>query len=157
MDNFWTKAVIAVVVIAAVFFAINHFKGPKTKRPAPPERTISDTWREDDKRLRAEPNVTPPASTGQGASEQPAMKFRELTEEEQAGAEQLFEMAITSRKMARLPGMSYGQMVNYCRQIIEKYPSSEFEYKARRMLAEVPQNERERYGITQEEIDGPKK
>jgi hypothetical protein len=61
-------------------------------------------------------------------------------------------MAITHRKMGRLPGMSYGQMVEYCRQIIEKYPGSEFEYKARRMLGEVPRQQWDRYKITQEEI-----
>jgi hypothetical protein len=150
MDNFWVKVVIAVIVIVALVLGIKYYKAHKTKQPAKPERTVGDAWREDEQRLRAEPNIAPQAAAG----EQPQIQFKELTEEEQAGAEQLFEMAITSRKMARLPGMSFGQMVNYCRQIIEKYPGSEFDYKARRMLAEVPQNEWERYKITQQEIDG---
>jgi hypothetical protein len=152
MDNFWIKVAVAVVAVVAVVIAINHFKGPKTKQQAPPEKTVGDTWREDDKRLRAEPNVPPVAST---ESQEPAMKFKELTEEEQAGAEQLFEMALAQRKMGRLPGMGYGRMVDYCRQIIEKYPGSEFDYKSRRMLADIPENERERYHITEQELKFP--
>lgn len=154
MDNFWIKVAIAVVAIVAVVIGINHFKGPKKQQP---EKTVGDTWREDDKRLRAEPNIAPPVATEQAATPQPELKFKELTEEEQAGAEELFELAIASRKMGRLPGMSYGQMVNYCRQIIEKYPGSEFDYKARQMLGEVPQNKWQQYKITQEEINWPQK
>ena len=154
MNTFWLKVAVVIVVIIAVVVAINKFSGSKkqTARPVKQEKTIGDTWREDDKRLRAEPNVT---SASNQPAEQPAIKFKELTEEERAGAEQLFEMAITSRKMGRLPGMSYGQMVNYCRQIIEKYPGSEFDYKARRMLGEVPREKWDQYKITQEEINGP--
>jgi len=149
MDNFWVKAVIAVVVIAAVVVGINYFKGLKPQQPAPRERerTVGDAMREDDQRLRAEPNI-PTTENGE-----PKIQFRELTEEEQAGAEQLFELAITQRKMARLPGITYGQMVNYCRDIIQKYPGSEFEYKARRMLGEVPREQWDRYNITQQEIN----
>ncbi|MCJ7728857.1 MAG: hypothetical protein MUO27_03115 [Sedimentisphaerales bacterium] len=156
MNNFWTKVAIAIVAIVVVVVVVNYFKGPKAQPKQ--EKTVGDTWREDDKRLRAEPNVTPTGGAGQveakqAVTEQPKqIQFKELTEEERAGAEQLFEMAITSRKMARLPGMSYGQMVNYCRDIIQKYPGSEFDYKARRMLGEVPQREWDRYKITQEEI-----
>jgi len=150
MDNFWVKVVIAVVVIAAVVMGIKYFKElkPESRQVGTPrERTVGDVMREDEQRLRAEPNVAP-AESGE-----PQVKFRELTEEEQAGVEQLFEMAITSRKMARLPGMTYGQMVNYCRDIIQKYPGSEFEYKARRMLAEVPREQWDRYKITEQEIN----
>ena len=156
MDNFWVKAAIAVVVIVAVVIGINYFKGLKK---GPPEKTVGDVWREDDKRLRAEPNIPTQPATGQQVTtaEQPAIKFKELNEEEQAGAEQLFEMAVASRKMARLPEMGYGQMVNYCRQISERYPGSEFDYKARRMLGEVPQNKWQQYSITQEEINWPQK
>jgi hypothetical protein len=44
-------------------------------------------------------------------------------------------------------------MVDACRQIMQKFPGSEFDYKARRMLADIPQRYRERYKITEEEID----
>jgi hypothetical protein len=164
MNMFWLKLALVFVLIVAVVVLISkftRFRQAQRAQPAPQEKTVGDVWREDEKRLRAEPNIAPTASTGQAASSQqeeqkPAVKFKELTEEERAGAEQLFEMAITSRKMARLPGMSYGQMVNYCRDIIQKYPGSEFEYKARRMLAEVPRDQWDRYKITEQEINPAK-
>jgi hypothetical protein len=163
MDNFWLKVVIAIAVIAGLVYGANWALNSVMKQTVP-EKTIGDQWREDDKRLRAEPNIPPspnvaPAQAGnpqQPAAEE-APKFKELTEEEQAGAEQLFEWAIQCRKMARLPGAGgYGKMVTSCRDIIEKYPRSKFDYQARRMLGEVPKDQWERYKITQEEINGPK-
>ncbi|MGD1042149.1 MAG: hypothetical protein ABR913_03680 [Sedimentisphaerales bacterium] len=148
MNTIWLKivAVVVVVVVAIVLFSkiANH-------KPAPeqPQKTLGDTFREDEKRLRAEPNIV--ESNVPASAEQP--KFRELTEEENAGASQLFELAITQRKMGRLPAMRYGAMVQYCRQIIEKYPGSEYAYKAKRMLADIPASDRERYHITDDEIN----
>ena len=139
MDNFWIKAILAVVVVVSVVVFIKDFRGPKTEKPVPKAKTIKDTWREDENRLRAEPSRN--------------MQFRELTEEQQQGAARFYELAIAQRKIARLPRMSYKQMVDYCRQIIEKYPGSEFEYKAKRMLAEVPREQWDRYKITEQEIN----
>jgi len=150
MNNFWIKVAIAVVVIVAVAVAINRFKGPKKEQPAQQEKTIGDVWREDEKRLRAEPNIAP--KPGEPAKQ---IQFRELAEEEKAGAEQLFEWALKCREMGRLPGTGYGRMVDACRDIIQKYPGSEFDYKARRMLGDIPERERERYHITNEELNFP--
>ena len=163
MNTFWLKLALVIVLIVAAIVIVSKFTGSKEgpKEQPKQEKTVGDMWREDDKRLRAEPNVTPTGGAEQveakqAVTEQPKqIQFKELTEEERAGAEQLFEMAITSRKMARLPGLSYGQMVNYCRDIIQKYPGSEFDYKARRMLGDIPERERERYHITKEEINFP--
>jgi type IV secretory pathway VirB10-like protein len=164
MNTFWLKlALVFVLVVAAIVIVSKfaHSRQVQKEQPAPQEKTVGDVWREDDRRLRAEPNVAPAASTGQAASSQqeeqkPAVKFKELTEEERVGAEQLFEMALAERKMGRLPAMSYGRMVNYCRDIIQKYPGSEFEYKARRMLGEVPRDQWDRYKITEQEINPAK-
>jgi hypothetical protein len=144
------------VLLAVIFIFISKMVN-KTSRPAEPDRTIADTFRDDDKRLRAEPNIVPVAESnaapGQDATAPQPPKFKELTEDEKAGAEQLFELAIAQRKMGRLPGVSYGAMVQYCRQIIEKYPGSEYSYKAKRILADIPANQRARYSITDDEIN----
>jgi hypothetical protein len=162
MDNFWLKVVIAIAVIAGLVYGANWALNAMMKQTVP-EKTIGQQWREDDKRLRAEPNIAllPNAAPVEAAApqQQPteeAPKFKELTEDEQAGAEQLFEWAIQCRKMARLPGPGYGKMVEACREISERYPCSKFDYQARRMLGEVPRDQWERFKITQEEIDGPK-
>ncbi len=153
MNTFWLKLALVIVLVVAAVVLISKFTGSKQgpKEQPEQEKTVGDTWREDEKRLRAEPNIAPKAGT-----EQPKqIQFRQLTEEEKAGAEQLFEWAIKCREMGRLPGMGYGRMVDACRDIIQKYPGSEFDYKARRMLADIPERERERYHITKEEITFP--
>jgi hypothetical protein len=146
MNTVWLKIVAAVVVVVVAVVVYNKIANYKPA-PEPPQKTVGDTFREDEKRLRAEPNV--PAQPV--ASEQP--RFRKLTEEEDAGASQLFELAIAQRKIGRLPAMHYGAMVQYCRQIIEKYPGSEYAYKAKRMLGDISESDRERYHITDDEIN----
>jgi hypothetical protein len=156
MNTVWLKIVALVVVIVAVIIVVNKIANHKPK-PEEPVKTISDTWRNDEKRLRAEPNMTPVVesnlSTGQQAIAPQPLKFKEMTEDEKAGADQLYELAIAQRKMGRLPGVSYGAMVQYCREIIERYPGTEYAYKAKRMLADIPEREREKFHITNDEIN----
>ena len=85
-------------------------------------------------------------------AEQIEQQAEEIPIEDQVQAQRLFEMALTQRKMARLPGIGYKQMVDYCREIIQKYPSSPEAPKARRMLGEVPESARALYNITDEEM-----
>ena len=155
MNTVWLKiaAVVVVVVVAIVLFSkLANYRS----KPEEPVKTLGDTFREDEKRLRAEPNIPVQPAAGQQAPAAQQPKFRELTEEENAGASQLFELAIAQRKMGRLPGVHYGAMVQYCRQIIEKYPGSEYAYKAKRILADIPERERQRYSITDDEINPDK-
>jgi len=158
MNTVWLK-IAAVVVVVAVAALLIHRVAIYKPKPAEPMKTIGDTFREDDKRLRADVPVQPtpeqPAA-GQQAPVAQQPRFRQLTEDEEAGASQLFELAIAQRKMGRLPGVHYGAMVQYCRQILEKYPGSEYAYKAKRILADIPENERTRYHITDDEINPDK-
>lgn len=161
MNTIWLKivgVVVAIVIMLMIYSKLSNIEHDTSsitgRNAAPPERvepqkTLGDTLREDDKRLRAEPNIV--ESNAPAGAELP--KFRKLAEEEEAGASQLFELAITQRKIGRMPGMHYGAMVQYCRQIIEKYPGSEYAYKAKRMLADIPESDRERYHITADEMD----
>ncbi len=167
--NIWFK--IAITIAVVVILVILAGRLLPSNKPQQPEKTFYDVIKEDDKRLRAEPNIKettgskPPVAGQPQQVEQPAvskveqpvdeakLKFKELSEDEQAAAEQLFEMAMTSRKIGRLPGLAYGQMVDYCRQIIQRFPGSEFDFKAKRMLADIPKEYRSQYKITPEEID----
>ncbi len=157
MNTFWLKMAAVVVLVVAAVVVVSNFTGSKEGAEQKGEKTIHGVWQADEERLRAEP-VEPSGGQEEAASQTTAqqpkpIKFKELTEEEKTGAEQLFELAITQRKMGRLPGVNYKLMVGYCREIIERYPGSEYAYKAKRMLADLPQRERERYDITDEEID----
>ena len=152
MNTVWLKIMVLAVLIAVgvVLYSKLVNERPKQEEPA---KTLGATLREDEKRLRAEPNVPVQPEAGPNAvtAEQP--RFRKLTEDEETGASQLFELAITQRKMGRLPGVSYGAMVQYCREIIERYPGSEYAYKAKRMLGDIPPDKREFFHITKDELD----
>ena len=130
---------------------------PELHRPLEQPKTFYDVIKEDDARLRADINMPRPAK-GQTSvtAEQVQQQDEELTDEQKVDAERLFEMALAQRKMGRLPGVSYKLMVDYCREIIEKYPKSSYAAKARRMLADIPEQDRKAYNVTDEEINPPK-
>jgi hypothetical protein len=157
MNTGWLK-IVAVVVLVVVAAVLIHKVANYKPAPEPRQKTIGDTFREDDKRLRAEPNFAPAAEPNAAPGQQTVVAeqprtFRQLTEEEEAGASQLFELAITQRKIGRMT-RQYGAMVQYCREIIQKYPGSEYAYKAKRMLAaELPADKHEFYHITADELD----
>lgn len=161
MNTFWLKIAALAVLVVAVIVIVNKFTGSKSESK-PEQKTVYDVWEQDDKRLRAEPEVNKPAETesaaeapeAKAAVEQP-MQFEELLPEDEVRASQLFEMALAERKMGRLPGvkLGYKNMVDHCREIISRWPKSEYAFKARRMLGDIPQRYREQYHITEEEIN----
>jgi len=169
MNNFWMKMAIFAVIIIALIVLVKSFSGTGPKEKAP-VKTVYDTWKEDDKRLRAEPGaeqqsvsvqtesdkqteVTPQKLQAKQTTSPAKRQFRELSQTDKIEAERLFEVALSGRKLGRLPGPGYKLMVDTCRQIIEKFPGSDYEYKAKRMLADIPEQYRKRYNITEEEID----
>jgi len=163
MNTFWLKIAGFSVVAVGLVILISVFSSSEPE-PKPEPKTVYDVWKQDDKRLRAKPEPKQPSKTEQApvtkrapdvkkVVEPAKQQFKELSEEDKVRAEQLFEMALTQRKMGRLPGMGYKKMVDYCRQIIEEYPDSIFAFKARRMLADIPERFRKQYKITDKEIN----
>ena len=171
MNTFWLKIAGAVVAVVVLIIAVKSFTSSESN-PKPPPNTVQDMWEKDDKRLRAdpvlkenpnEPNVTADANTTVATANKgtdntvttkpPKREFRELSQIEKIDAERLLEVAITHRKMGRLQGIGLSTMVQACRQIIEKFPGSEYEFHAKRMLADIPERFRSRFKITEEEID----
>ncbi len=158
----WIKIALAIIVLFAIIIGIGYF----TSNDSEPNKsyTYQETIARDDARLRADPNVakvqaqqqeiTADADIVESAStdEVKMPEFRELSIEEEVDAQRLFEMALAERKMGRLPVVTYKNMVDYCRQIIEKFPGSEYAWKAKRMLADIPERYREQYEITDEEL-----
>ena len=142
MNISWSKLIVSGIVIIAVVVLAKKFTASETK-PQEKPKTFYEIAAEDDKRLRAEIKTDRSAKTEQ--------EQQEISPEE-IQAEKLFEMALAQRKMARLPGVNYKLMVDYCREIIEKYPASIYASKARRMLGEVPRQYWQQYNITEKEI-----
>ncbi len=171
MNTFWLKIAGAVVAVVVVIVAVKSFTSSESK-PKPKPKTVQDMWEQDDKRLTAdpilketpnEPNVTVDANTTVATVDKgpentvttkpPKLEFRELSQIEKIEAERLLSVAITHRKMGRLQGIGLSTMVQTCRQMIEKFPGSEYEFKAKRMLGDIPERFRGRFKITEEEID----
>lgn len=156
MNTFWLKIAGVVVVIAGIFIVINVLSPTKDREQA--EKSYYDVIAEDDERLRAKPEPAEVQQERQTSRQPPEVKeepleFAELSIEDQVQAERLFEVALMERKKGRLPGMGYKNMVDYCREIIDKYPNSVYAYKAAKMLSEVPERFRSRYHMTEDEIN----
>jgi hypothetical protein len=147
MDSGLIKILVVVVVLAAVGFGAYVFwpsgdGGQRQTQPKEEPKSFRDVAREDDVRL----NATPMDASGK------PMQFEKLEIEQEVNAEELLTMAIKFREMGRLPGVNYGQMVDTCRLIIERYPRSEYAYKAKRILADIPREYWDDYGITMDEV-----
>ncbi len=174
---FWLKfggvsiAVLALVIVGIVFLGDAADQPEVSERQDRQERaeTVYDRWDEDGERLRSpvepqdksaeepedqiEQPDEPQEETPEESPDEPR-QFRELTTDQQYRAEQLLEQAITSRQQTRLPGFTWRQTIDYCRQIIDQFPDTEYELKAQRILAEIPRRDRRRWDVADEEL-GP--
>ena len=162
MDKFWFKIAGFAVVVLGLIILVKVFS-PSKSEPKDKPKTVYDMWEQDDERLRAEPEFNEPPETDQPPESEPVvvqkpkpkLQFKELSLEDEVQAGKLFNLAVQERKMGRLPGikLGYKNMVDHCREIIQRWPDSEYAFKARRMLRDIPQRYRKRYNITDEEID----
>jgi type IV secretory pathway VirB10-like protein len=174
MNTFWLKVAGIVVIVVIVIVLISKFSSsnrqPATEQEQPrrkPEaKTVYDTFNKDEENLGIEyeqgqaagkSRQTPPPRPTEQIHTQPASPprptFRKLTLQEEVEAQKLFEMAKAQRKMGRLPMMGYKKMVDYCREIIQRWPDSEYAFQAKRMLADIPPRYHEMYNITEDELD----
>jgi hypothetical protein len=99
---------------------------------------------------------TPTATVVSPPSDKPAEgpKFRQLSPQEQAQAGSLWSKAEAAKKVMNkglFGEMNKRRMIDYCRKIIKQLPASEYATKAKQALASLPDKDRQRYGITDEE------
>jgi len=175
MNTFWLKiAALAVVVVVAIVligvFSSSERSRPAAESAAEPEakpKTYYDQVENDKEKFLAEsqPVEEQVREQNQPADNQtpaepvrPAVKpvqlyFRPLSEIDKIEAERLLDVAVPGRSIGRLPMTGFKLMVDCCRQIISKWPDSWYAYRAKQMLIDMPTRFRERYKITQEELD----
>lgn len=79
--------------------------------------------------------------------------FKPLSEIDQIEAERLLGVAVPGRSIGRLPMTGFNLMVPNCRQIIQRWPDSQYAFQAKRLLADLPARYQTRYNVTKEEID----
>lgn len=171
MNTFWLKIAGAAVVVVGAIIGVSMLTSGGGSKPKEPESGYWDQVAEDEKEFNAEvqykqPPVTQPGAQGQRSQPSPSQpvqqntgpvpakpQFRELRPEESIEAERLFEMAKKQFEMGRLPVMGQKKTVDYCREIIRRWPDSEYAVKAKRILAKLPERYHKMYNITAEEID----
>ena len=91
------------------------------------------------------------------AAEKPGepARFRELSPQERAKAASLWGKAQAARKSMNMPwfgDLAKKNMVDHCRQLIKRFPDSEYAYKAKQALGKLSVKDRRRYGVTDQEI-----
>jgi hypothetical protein len=165
MDTFWLKIAAVIVVIAGVFIGYTLLKPAEQEKPKEQPKTIYDMEKQDRKDLLAEPNASDfeKSESAQNAPqteaepEKPAspvtLYFKEVSEIDKIQADNILATIPSFRTIGRLPFTGYGVMVQSCRQLMQKFPGTIYDYKARRALAQVPQRYWDRYKITDEEVD----
>jgi len=160
MNTFWVRIVTLGVVVLGLVVLVNVFS---SSEPEPKPKTIYDVWEEDDKRMQSPPGTEEPdrpttttesdkPTAGRVEPTDPPLQFKELSLEDEIQAQKLFEMVKFSRKSGRLPVMTHKRTVEYCREIIKRWPESEYAYKARRELRSLPQRILDMYNVTDEEM-----
>ncbi len=177
MNAFWLKMAGLALLAVGVIVLVTVLTGPKTEtKPEPTEKTIYDQWQQDEERLSAAPQYRQPTAPQQRPqtstsshivqpgnlrqspqpgppTEPPKPQFKKLSPEDEIQAQRLWEWVKNQRKMGRLPVLGYKQMVDTCREIIRKWPQSQYAFYAKRALADLPPRYRKMYNVTDEEID----
>lgn len=166
MNTIWLKiAAVAVVLVAVLIVGSRFMSDEPAVAPslAPDEadrpRTVYDSFERDDREFGVDGQAAEePAEQTAPVEEVPAEQtaeptFEELSVEEEVQAQRLHSMALEERKRSRLPMMTPKLMVDYCREIIERWPDSEYAFQAKRMLADIPERYKDMYNVTDQETD----
>ncbi len=178
MNTIWMKIAAVAVVIVVALIVVGKFSSnePTTAPPTPSQeterpKTVYDSFDRDDKEFGVKfqdeepvaaapaPTPTPPATpqpeaTAQTPPAPPAQpRFEKLPLEQEVEAQRFHSMALAERKRSRLPMMTPKLMVDYCRELIRRWPKSEYAFKAKLMLADIPERFKEMYKVTPAEMD----
>ncbi|MEJ2701581.1 MAG: hypothetical protein P8Z79_03990 [Sedimentisphaerales bacterium] len=181
MNTFWLKiAGLAILAVGAVALIGVLTSGKPNTESEKPTKTFYDQAEEDKEKFLAKPQALEtqqppaakpeqaPAETPQGVQAAPpapnppapaeapkptVLYFKPLGEIESIEAERLLNVAVPGRSIGRLPGTGYNLMVPNCRRIISKWPDSWYAYRAKQLLADLPERYQKRYNVTKEELD----
>ena len=177
MNTFWLKIMGLAVLAVGVIILISVFtpsESDPAREPEPPEKTFYDQAEEDKRRFLTEPQAldsqsqipsteqAPPIENQTAAQSVPPaiepaqpvlLYFKELGEIDQIEAERLLNVTVPGRSIGRLPMTGFKLMVDNCRTIIRRWPQSSFAYRAKLMLADLPERYQMRYQVTDKEKD----
>jgi hypothetical protein len=87
------------------------------------------------------------------ASKEITIYVKQPTDMEKIEAEKEINIAVPMFSIGRLPGPSYKTAIDAIRRILNRWPDSIYAYQAKRMLAKVPERDRNQYNVTPEEMN----
>ena len=97
--------------------------------------------------------VAQPAPVQPPQSNEITIYVKPLTESEKAEAEREINYEAPMYSIGRLPMTSYKPAIDSARRILSRWPDSIYAYKAKEMLAKIPERFYSQYHITPEELD----
>lgn len=165
MDTFWLKVAGLLVLIVAVIVGVLMILPANDGKPAQPDKTFQQMVEKDKTTINAEPNaadLTPTLKQAEAPAiqpkEAPAPKpvifyFTKLDEVGRLDAEEIFATIPSFKSIGRLPMLGYHTMMQSCLQLMQRYPGSIYDYKARRALAQIPKQYWSRYRIKPQMVD----
>jgi len=176
VNTFWLKIAGLVVLVLGVV-ALVSFLTSGTPETDEPEKTFYDQAEEDKERFLAKPQAldtqeqpavakpeqtaaepesvesAPPVPKPAEPPKPTIVYLKPLSEIDTIEAERLLNVAVPGRSIGRLPMTGFKLMVDNCRQIIRRWPDSQYAYRAKQLLADMPERDQKRYSITKEELD----
>ncbi len=161
MNTFWLKIVALVIIIIIGVVLLANFLSSGIEEATDFER-VEKLAEAQEARFQAElteaelkAEQAKQAKAKRADVKQPAVQPQpdEIEQLQQnLQAQKLYQWAETEFRIARKPLMSYKRCVNFCREIIQKWPDSAEAAKARVLLRRVPERYRKQYNITDEEM-----
>ena len=175
MNAFWLKIAALAIAVVAGIIVIGSFTGGDSE-PKEPETTFYDKAEEDRQRFLAEPQGLQAKETESVPQQGPAavesqavvpvpptprpveppkptiVYCKDLSEIDKIEAERLLNAAVPARSLGRLQ-IGFNLMMQNCRQILRRWPDSWYAYRAKQMIADMPERFRQRYKVTQNELD----
>ena len=82
----------------------------------------------------------------------PKPRTQQLAPEEQLQADKLLQAVKLQYSLARKSPITYKKMVDFCRELLTKFPNSQQAEEARELLRRMPKRYRELYKVTNEEL-----
>ncbi len=158
MSTFWLKIAALVIIIIIGVVLLANFLSSGIEEATDFER-VEKLVEAQEARFQAElaeaelKAKQAKQAKAKRADEPPQPQLDEMEQLKQnIEASRLYQWAETEFKIARKPLMSYKRCVDFCRQIIQRWPDSAEAAKARVLLRRIPERYRKQYNITDEEM-----
>jgi len=172
MNTFWLKIAGGAIAVVALIILINVFSSSEPEPPPIEEKGFSQQAETDRKKFLSRPAPVEPTDQNEQITQQAdpnrpdktiidipkppepvTLYFVELSEIDEIEAERLLNVAVPGRSIGRLPMTGFKLMVDNCRMTISRWPESWYAYRAKQMLADMPERFWSRYKVTKEEVD----